>query len=411
MNFELFTALKLIRGKSADKSERNKIKPIINIALAGIAISVAVMILSITVVTGFQTEIREKIIGFGGHIQISNFQSTDGYETIPISTDQIFYPELDTLEKVGNIQVYANKTGILKTKKEILGVVLKGISNDFDWTFFKEYMIQGDPLKFDSEKKSNDVIISQKIAQKMELTIGDNFLVFFIKDNKPRPRKFMVTGIYSTNLEGFDDLFILGDIRHIQKLNGWEPDQVGGFEVNLLKYEDLDEIDDFIFNNIPFEYKTTTIVNKNQNLFGWLDLQDINVTIIISLMIMVSGINMASALLIMILDRTRMIGIFKAMGSSNASIRKLFLYIATYLLTVGLFWGNLIGLSAALIQKYFKVFTLPAETYFLSHVPINIQFFDILSLNIFTLILCIFMLIAPTYIVTKISTVDAIKLD
>ncbi len=411
MNFELFTALKLIRSKSSGNSERNNIRPIINIALAGIAISVAVMILSIAIVTGFQNEIREKIIGFGGHITISNFQSTDGFETIPISTDQPFYPELDTLQKVSNIQVYANKTGILKTKEEILGIVLKGIGRDFDWTFFKEYLTEGDTLAFSDSTKSNNVVISQKIANKMNLSVGESFIVYFIKDTRPRPRKFTISGIYATSLEGFDDLFIIGDIRHIQRLNGWNEDQVGGFEINLKSYEDLDEIDDFIFNNIPFEYKTTTIINRNQNLFGWLDLQDINVTIIIGLMILVSGINMASALLIMILDRTRMIGIFKSMGATNASIRKLFLYIATYLMIVGLFWGNLIGISLALVQKYFKIISLPAETYYISHVPINIELGSVILLNVFTLVICLIMLIVPTYIVTRISAVDAIKLD
>lgn len=369
------------------------------------------MIISISIVTGFQKEIREKIIGFGGHIQISNFQSTDGFEIIPISINQPFYPDLDTLEKVSNIQVYANKAGILKTKEEILGVVLKGIGNDFDWTFFKDYLVEGDTLVFNDSTKSNQVMISKKVATKMNLSVGDKFIVYFIQNNKPRPRKFTIKGIYSTSLEGFDDLFIIGDIRHIQKLNGWGQDQVGGFEVNLKHYKDLDEVDDFIFNNIPFEYKTTTIINKNQNLFGWLDLQDINVTIIIGLMIFVSGINMASALLIMILDRTRMIGIFKTMGTTNSSIRKIFLFIAAYLMTVGLFWGNLIGLGIALAQKYFKIFTLDSETYYISHIPINIDVWSILSLNIFTLVICLIMLIAPTYIVTRIKTVDAIKLD
>lgn len=411
MNFELFTALKLIRGKSSKNSGRNNIRPIINIALAGIAISVSVMILSVSIVTGFQKEIREKIIGFGGHITISNFQSTDGFEVIPISTDQEFYPELDTLDKVSNIQVYANKAGILKTDDEILGIVLKGIGNDFDWTFFKDFMVSGDTLHFNPEKKSNDVVLSQKIATKMDLKVGDSFIVYFLRNNQPRPRKFNITGIYETSLEGFDDLFVIGDIRHIQRLNGWTEEQVGGFEINLKHYNDLDEIDDFIFHNIPFEYKTTTIVTKNQNLFGWLDLQDINVTIIIGLMIFVSGINMASALLIMILDRTRMIGILKTMGATNSSIRKIFLYIATYLMAVGLFWGNLIGLGIALTQKYFKIFTLEPETYYITHIPINIDIANLISLNVFTLILCVVMLIGPTYIVTRIKTVEAINLD
>jgi lipoprotein-releasing system permease protein len=204
---------------------------------------------------------------------------------------------------------------------------------------------------------------------------------------------------------------VLGDLRHIQKLNDWEPNQVGGFEVNLKNWEDLNAMDDFIFHNIPFEYKSTTIINKNQNLFGWLELQDINVLIIIGLMIFVSGINMASALLIMILDRTQMIGIFKAMGATNRSIRTVFLYIAAYLLTIGLFWGNLLGIGLALVQSRFKIFSLPPETYYLSHVPIHLEWSDILLLNAFTLVLCITMLIGPTYIVTRISATDAIKMD
>lgn len=411
MKFELFTAIKLIRSKGPKGNSKNNVRPIINIALAGIAISVAVMILAISIVSGFQQEIRSKIIGFGGHIQISNFQSTDGFETIPISMNQEFYPELDTLEKVANIQVYANKTGILKTDEEILGVVMKGISSDFDWTFFGDNLIEGKPLQFSKDKKSNEILISDNIARKMNLSLHDDIIIFFIKKNQPRPRKFTVSGIYNTDLEEFDKLFVLGDIRHIQRLNEWDSNQVGGFEVNLTDYKFLDQMDDFIYENIPFEYKSTTIINKNQNLFGWLELQDINVTIIIGLMILVSGINMASALLILILDRTRMIGIFKAMGATNYSIRKIFLIIATYLLGLGLFWGNLIGLGIGFFQSQFKIFTLPAETYYISHIPIFFDWQDILLVNVSTMVLCLIMLIGPTYIVTRITAVDAIKLD
>jgi lipoprotein-releasing system permease protein len=411
LNFELFTAMRLVLSKIGKAKSNTSIRTIINISLIGIAISVTVMILSVAIVKGFQAEIREKIIGFGGHIQISTFQSTDGFESVPISTDQEFYPELDTLPQVKNIQVYANKAGILKTKDEILGVVFKGIYSDFNWDFFQENMVEGSPLSFDSASKSNNVLISKHISSKMNLSVGDDFLVYFIQDNKPRPRKFKIAGIYSTDLEEFDKLMVLGDLRHIQKLNDWEPNQVGGFEVNLNNWEDLNAMDDFIFHNIPFEYKSTTIINKNQNLFGWLELQDINVLIIIGLMIFVSGINMASALLIMILDRTQMIGIFKAMGATNRSIRTVFLYIAAYLLTIGLFWGNLLGIGLALVQSRFKIFSLPPETYYLSHVPIHLEWSDILLLNAFTLVLCITMLIGPTYIVTRISATDAIKMD
>jgi lipoprotein-releasing system permease protein len=411
LNFELHTALKLIRAKSTGTSGRNNIRPIIRIALAGIAISVTVMLLSVSIVQGFQQQIREKIIGFGGHIQITNFQTTDGFEVIPIGTEQDFYPDLDTLPEIKNIQVYANQAGILKANSQILGVVMKGVSTDFDWEFFDQNMVEGSAFTLDPETKSNEVVISQNIAKKMQLQVGDKFAVYFVQNKRPRPRKFTVSGIYNTDLEEFDQRFIIGDIRHIQKLNKWQENQVGGFEVNLHHFEDLDRMDDFIYHNIPFEYKRTTIINKNQNLFGWLQLQDVNVIIIIGLMILVCGINMASALLILILDRTRMIGLLKAMGATNVSVRKIFLYIAAYLLAVGLLWGNLLGIGLALGQHYFGWVSLPAETYFISQVPIYLNWTSIIGLNVTTLLLCIVMLIAPTYVVTRISTVDAIKLD
>lgn len=369
------------------------------------------MLLSVTIVQGFQQQIRNKIIGFGGHIQISNFQTTDGFEVIPISTEQDFYPDLDTLPEVKNIQVYANQAGILKANSEILGVVMKGISTDFNWEFFSQNLVSGETLTFHPDKKSNDVLISESIANKMHLKIGDRFAVYFVQNKKPRPRKFTVKGIYNTDLEEFDKLYIIGDIRHIQKLNKWQINQVGGFEVNLNKFEDLDKMDDFIYNNIPFEYKSTTIIHKNQNLFGWLALQDVNVLIIIGLMILVCGINMASALLILILDRTRMIGLLQTMGATNTSVRKIFLYIATYLLIVGLFWGNLLGIGLALLQQEFGLVSLSPETYFISQVPIHLSITSILTLNFSTLALCIVMLLAPTYVITRIATVDAIKLD
>ncbi len=412
MNYELFAAIKLIRDRAGKSGKGKKaVRPIINIAIAGIAISMVVMILSVAIVQGFQTEIQNKVIGFGGHIQITSLQSSDSYDMYPLSTDQDFYPELDTLPEVRNIQVFSNKAGILKNGEEILGIVMKGVGTDFDWSFFAQNLEEGHVLHFSDSTKNDSIIISRSIADKMKLGINDKFTVFFIQNNRPRPRRFTVAGIYRTNLENFDDLFIIGDIRHIQRINGWEPDQVSGFEVNLYRFDDLEKIDELIYQNVPFEIKNVSIKRKYSDIFGWLELQDMNVIIIISLMVLLSGVNMSSALLILILDRTAMIGILKSMGATNWSIRKLFLYISAYLITIGLFWGNLIGIGLAFLQKNYRFVLLNEDTYYIPYVPIDIGWAEIIYLNLFTLLLCMAILLLPSYIITRLKVVETLKFE
>jgi lipoprotein-releasing system permease protein len=412
LNFERFTAWKMITARQSDTGAQiGNIRTIIRIAIAGIAISMIVMLLSVSIVQGFQREIRKKVIGFGGHIQITNIQTSDSYEGFPIKIDQPFYPEVDTLESVDNIQVFAQKAGIVKTKSEIHGVVFKGVSEDYNWRFFEEGLEEGQIPRFSYSRSTDSVLISREIANKLNLEIGDGITVYFVKNDKPRPRKFVLSGIYQTGLEGFDDLFVFGDITYVQKLNDWNDDEVGGFEINLNNYDDLFATNDIIFESLPFELRSTTIVSRHSDIFGWLELQDVNVYIIIGLMILVASINMSSALLILILNRMRMIGILKALGAVNWSIRKVFVYLAGYLIIMGLFWGNLIGLSVALVQKYLKVIKLPQETYYIPHVPIEFQFTDIFALNSFTLLLCIIVLFIPSYIITRIKPTESIQFN
>ncbi len=409
MNFEFFIAKRI--GQKQDQSQKKSgTRPIIAIAIGGIIIGVAVMILSLAILTGFQNEIKQKVIGFGGHIQINVFQSEDGFEQSPIDRRQDFVSKITQLHEVESISVYANKAGILKQEDAIQGIVLKGVDSTFNWEFFQRYLKEG-AIPTYGFQRSDSVLISASIAKQMKLSVGDRFMVFFIQNDKPRPRKFYVSGIYNTGLTDFDNLYLIGDIQHVQRLNGWDKTAVGGFEINVHNFDQLAESEKAIFKNIPYAYKTTSIDQRFPDIFSWLELQDINVIIIVSLVILVSAINMTSALLILILDRTQMIGILKALGSDDWSIQKIFLYQAMFLISIGIFWGNILGLGLGFIQLKYGIIKLPEATYYLTKVPINFELSHILVLNIGTLVLCTIMLIIPTYIVTSISPVKAIRFN
>ncbi len=304
------------------------------------------MIISMAIVTGFQNQIRAKVIGFGSHIQITSYDINNAVESNPIRKNQSFYPHIDTVSSVRHIQYYATKAAILRANNNIHGVVLKGIGNDFDWSFFKKKLVEGIVIDLSEEKKSNDIIISKSIANQLKLNIGDKVTAHFVQD-PPRIRKFVVSGIYESGMEKFDNSIILVDLRHIQKLNNWSEDQISGFEVILENYEDLENMDEVIYNHIGYELRTSTITERNQEIFSWLSLLDKNVYIILILMILVASINMISAILILILERTNMIGMLKALGAQNLSIRKIFLYHASYLIFKGLLIGNLLGIGFA----------------------------------------------------------------
>ena len=409
MNLEFFIAKRLVKGDS-NSPKRSGTRPIIAIAIGGIIIGVAVMLLSIGVLTGFQKEIQNKVIGFGGHIQITKFESKDGLEQMPINRNQDFLSKLDSISDVESISVFANKAGILKQVDAIQGIVLKGVDSSFNWNFFQSNLVEGVIPTYDS-KRSDSVIISKTIAKEMGLNLNDKFLVYFIQNNKPRPRKFIISGIYNTGLADFDDLFIIGDIQHIQKINGWINEEVGGFEVNLKSFDAITQLDEELYRAIPYTFKTSTIQERHSDIFSWLELQDINVVIIILLIILVSAINMTSALLILILDRTPMIGLLKSMGANNWSIRKIFLYQAAVLISLGIFWGNILGLGIGFLQKQYQLIKLPQESYYLTHVPVNFEWSYIVLLNIGTVVLCTALLIGPSYIVTKISPIKAIRFN
>jgi lipoprotein-releasing system permease protein len=407
MNVEYFIAKRLI---SAKEGNNRLSRPIIRIAILAIALSVAVMLISIGVVKGFKKDIADKVIGFGSHIQITAFSDNNSYETKAISKNQDFYPSIENEKGINHIQYFATKAGIIKTADEIHGVILKGVGSDFNRDFFNDNLVQGEVPIYNDTLTSSRVIISKKIADLLDLEIDEKLIMYFAQD-PPRVRKFVVAGIYTTELEEFDNLYVFGDIRHIQKLNNWGIDSVGGFEITIDNFEDLDAQTQMVYEKIHYDLNAQTIKEINPQIFDWLKLQDINVNVIIILMLIVAGINIITALLILILERTKLIGILKAIGQNNWSVRKVFLYNASYLISKGLFWGNLLGIGLCLLQKYFHIISLNPSTYYMNTVPIHLPFSDVLMLNFGAMLSCILMLIIPTYLITKITPIKAIRFE
>ena len=286
------------------------------------------------------------------------------------------------------------------------------MGSDFDWSFFDEKIIDGSSFNVDPENTQNDILLSHHVSTKMKLGVGDKMFLYFIQENgQLRPKDFIVKGIYQTGMEDFDELYAIADIAHIQKRNGWKKTEVGGFEVLIDNFNELDKMGVYVYENISYDLHSSTIKEQNSDIFNWLSLQDYNVNIIIILMIVVAVINIVSALLILILERTNMIGILKALGMPNWNVRKIFLYNAIYLIVKGLIWGNVIGIGLCLLQQQFGILTLPEESYYVSVVPIELNFLNVVYLNLGTLFICVLMLLIPSYVITKISPVKAIRFD
>jgi lipoprotein-releasing system permease protein len=414
MNFPYFIAHRLIKGR---KEETSFSRPINVIAIIGIATGLAVMIIAVAILTGFKKEIQEKVVGFGSHIQITNLDSNISYETTPISDTQSFIPVLKQTPGIKHIQVFATKAGIIKTDEEIQGVVLKGVGSDFDWSYFGSNIVDGSAFTVNDTARTDKVIISRKLSAMLRLKTGDSFAMHFIQD-PPRMRKFTICGIYETSLEDFDKIYIFCDIGHIQRLNGWDESMVSGFEIFIDNFDDLDMMTQKVRDAIGYKigddeptFKTTSIRTKYPQIFDWLNFQDINVVIIIILMLVVAGFNMISGLLILILEKTNMIGILKALGSEDKAIRKVFLYQAAYLIIKGLIWGNIVGLGLAYLQLRTGLISLDPASYYIKTVPINLDITHIIMLNAGTMAAIIIMLLVPSQLITRISPVKAIRYD
>ena len=409
MNYELFIAKRIIAGK---KYKNSISSPIIKIAITAIALGIIIMLIAVATASGLQTKIRQKMAGFKGHVQIVNYDNNNSdVSTIPIDIEQDFYPEFENIEGIKNVQIVASKGGIIRTDTDFEGIIFKGVSNDYDWSFFKEYLVSGNLPDF-NQRRTKEILLSQTVMNRLQLKLYDTITTTFLKtisSTLPSNRKYSICGIYNSGFAQFDKNMMIGDIREVQRLNKWTENQVGGFEVILDDFDNIKEKGKEIYSEISLTLDAKTILDSYPAVFDWIKLFDNNVWFIIGIMVLIAGINMITALLVLILERVQMIGILKALGSYNASIRKIFLYNATYLILKGLFWGNSIGLLLIGVQYYFQIITLNPETYYVATMPVHISVGAILALNIGTLILCFLMLIIPSYIITKINPSKSIK--
>ncbi|NNC84888.1 MAG: ABC transporter permease [Bacteroidia bacterium] len=411
MNFEWFTAKRLLLGSG---EKQNFSGPIVKIAVLAVALGMSVMLIAIMIVTGFKSEITNKVLGFGNHIRITNFDSNESFEESPITLNQGFKDTILQNKNVVHIQTYATKAGIVKAKKNIEGIVLKGVSTDFDWSYLEKNIQEGSALNINDSVKSNDIIISKKISDILNIELNEKITVYFIENTQrlsPRIRRFTVTGIFETGLADFDDVYAICDMKHIQKLNEWEPNQIGGYEVLLSSFNDIDEVGMDIYESIGYQYNSETAKELYPQIFNWLNLQNINVVIILALIILVAGINMIATMLILIFENTVNIGILKSLGASDKSIRKIFVIVAIGILGLGLLFGNIFGLGLGWIQSNYGIIKLPQESYYVSLVPINFSLKSILLLNLGTIIISFFMLLGPSFIIGKLSPAKTLRFD
>lgn len=411
MSLEYFIARRLITAKDYKSSIS---APIIKIAISAIAIGIIMMIVSVATGIGLQQKIRDKVSAFNGQIIISNFDNNNSEVTlVPISKKQDFYPNFKSVPEVSHIQAIASKAGIIRTENAFEGIVFKGVGGDYDWNNIKEYIVEGKVPDF-SKALNEQVLISRLLADRLNLKVGDNFNTFFIKEEQgkmPNSRRFKIAGIFNSGFQEFDATYIIGDIRHIQRINKWSQDQVGAFEVFVKDFDNIKITGSQIYDQTSSSLDTKTIVEKYSYIFDWLQLFDFNIVVILAVMILVATINMVVALLVLILERTQMIGILKALGANNWTVRKIFLYNAFYLIIRGLFWGNLIGIAILLIQQQFGVVHLNPENYYVNQAPVYLNWGYIVLLNLLTITVCFVVLLIPSYIITKISPVKAIRFE
>ncbi len=406
MNFSYFTAQRLSLGKRSFSAF------IIRMGIAAVAISVAVMILAVGIMQGYKTKITEKITGFNAHLQIKSLDFNESFEAKPILSDEAYLQELKAAEGVHNVQAYAQKAGIIKTADDIEGIVLKGVGAEYDWSFLTEGLKSGRELK-QKDSLRNEIFISQYTANKLRLKTGDKINIFFLQDQSQpvRVRRLEICGIFETGLDDYDKTFGLVDIRHIQKLYGWGETQVEGFEVRLKNFDELEMRAEQLKKIVPLELDVKTAHELKPQIFDWLALLDTNVLIILVLMVVVAAINIVTSLLILILERTNMIGILKALGSSDRQIRSIFLWKAAYLTGIGLLLGNLFGLGLGFLQAYTGLFQLDPASYYLSAVPFEAGWVWLLAVNTGSFLLCLLALLIPVRMVGRISPVKAIRFE
>ena len=411
---ESFIARRLYQS---EQGSRKVSRPAVLIAQAGVALGLAVMLLTIAVSFGFKHEVREKAVGFSAHLHISNYESAQEYEALPVAADTALLHTLRSMRGVEHVQRYVTKPGVFRTDDNFMGYVLKGVGEDYDLSFYAQYLREGVLPQFSDSVASGEVLISRVIADKLQLGVGDRVDSYFLQGTM-RARRYTIAGIYETGFSDYDRLFVITDLKAVQTLNRWEPDQVAGIEVQLSdfgKVEDmsweLSTILDRTEDKYGEEYLVQSVTDINPGLFAWLDVLDMNVWLILALMIGVAAFTMISGLLILIIERTQFIGILKALGASDASVRKAFLYLAMLIIGKGMLWGNIVGLGLCAIQKLTHVIPLDPANYYLDCVPIEFNWIFIIAVNVAMFVLSVLVLIVPSHLISRIYPTKAMRFE
>jgi len=393
-------------------------RPAIRIAMLGVTIGLAVMIVTVSVVLGFKHTIRDKVVGFGSHIQVQNVMSTGSATPFPVCIGDSMMQVLQGIEGVKHVERYAMTQGILKTDDEFLGVMFKGVGQEYENYFLEQHLVEGELPQFSDSTTKYPLVISKTMSDKLNLHAGDRVFAYFINKDDVRTRRFTISGIYETNMKRFDDIICLTDLYATRRLNSWEDDECSGAELLINDFDELETVSDNVIDQVnrtedrmQNSFTSMNIRELYPQVFSWLELLDINVWIILALMVCVAGFTMISGLLIIILERTQMIGVLKALGARNKTIRHTFLWFAVFIIGQGLLWGNLLGIGIVLLQQYSGLITLDAQTYYVSEAPMELNIPLILLLNAATLVISIFVLVAPSYLVSRIHPAQSMRYE
>ena len=411
---ELFIARRLYKSEQGSRSVS---RPAVLIAQIGVALGLAVMLVTIAVSFGFKHEVREKAVGFSSHIHISNYESGQSYEALPVAADSALLGRLAAIPSVEHVQRYAAKPGVFRTDNDFIGYILKGVGEDYDLSFYAQYLKEGIVPQFSDSVASGNILLSRAIADKLQLGVGDKVDSYFLQGTM-RARRYTVAGIYETGFNEYDRLFVIADLKAVQALNRWEPDQVTGVEVALTDFSKVEDMNwelgtllDRTEDKYGNQYLVQSVTDINPGLFAWLDVLDMNVWLILALMIGVAGFTMISGLLILIIERTQFIGILKALGASNASVRKAFLYLAMLIIGKGMLWGNIVGLGLCAVQKFTGLIPLDPANYYLDRVPIEFNWLFILAVNVVMFVLSVLILIVPSHLISRIYPTKAMRFE
>ncbi|RLZ07761.1 ABC transporter permease [Faecalibacter macacae] len=407
MNFSWWFSKKIALGKN---TKNNLSSIIIRIGQVAVALGIIVSLVTISTGVGARKAIKSKLADFNGHITIKNYNSNNSLNSDSLSIKQAFYPEFKQIPDIEHVQAIANKSGVIRTAENFSGVVFKGVGTDYDTVRFQNFLVKGSFPKINNDSILNDVVLSQKIADELKLDIDSSFVMYFIRDeSKPVYRRFNVKGIYKSDIKNFDDIVMLGDIKHVQNLNKWDSTTVGSFELFVKDVEDIERVSGEVAQNIPYNLLSEGASDSFAQINEWITIFDKNIVIIVVIMLFVVIINMVMVLLILILERTQSIGLLKAFGATNWRVRTLFIYYAIFIMLPGLIAGNVIGLGLLLIQKYFKIIKLPAENYYISVAPVYLDIPTIVLLNVGAIIICAIVLLLPSYMISKITPAKAIN--